>query len=76
MQTACKVHFIQTVNTNGIEEFPEMLKSVIGEILIPGSGPKGHCLGIAEYINLREKKASIGTFCAFAYLSKSLAVRS
>lgn len=55
MQTACKVHFIQAIGTNCFEEFPETLKSVIGEILIPGSGPKGHCLGVVEYINLRKK---------------------
>lgn len=53
--------FYPSVEANCIEEFPLTLKSVIGEILVPDSGPKGHCfrcLGVVEYINLKKKEKS------------------
>lgn len=60
------------LNQNCIEEIPLIVKSAVGLILVSDCGPKGHyfpCLGVVEYVNLNFKKASIGTFCAFAYLS-------
>lgn len=45
---------LETEEANCTEEFPVTLKSALAEILVPDSGPKGHCfpcLRVVEYIN-------------------------